>query len=276
MISGGNAFALPYVDTVVEVALDSSRFVKASECVPFMGMVLHGSKIFTGTAINMEGDIDEMILRSIENGASLYFTLSYQNTNRLKESFSNSKYYSVNYEIWKDDVVEYYTKLNDATHDLQTSYIVDHEFIAGERIPDDDEIEADAAAAAAAAEALAEEEALAAEKAAKAEKLAERLAAQYGTADDAAAADDTTTAANDTTDEDTTDNGGLNEFGEVIVAEEEEKEVPEKYALTSGTLVLVTYENGVQFVLNYNSFRVTTEVNGKTYEIEPLDFIRID
>ena len=62
----------------------------------------------------MEGDIDEMILRSIENGASLYFTLSYQNTNRLKESFSNSKYYSVNYEIWKDDVVEYYTKLNDA------------------------------------------------------------------------------------------------------------------------------------------------------------------
>lgn len=276
MISGGNAFALPYADTIVEVSLDSSRFVKASECVPFMGMVLHGSKIFTGTAINMEGDIDEMILRSIENGASLYFTLSYQNTNRLKESFTNSKYYSVNYEIWKDDVVEYYTKLNDATHDLQTSYIVDHEFIAGERIPDDDEIEADAAAAAAAEEALAEEEALAAEKAAKAEKLAERLAAQYGTADDAAAADDTTTAANDTTDEDTTDNGGLNEFGEVIVAEEEEKEVPEKYALTSGTLVLVTYENGVQFVLNYNSFRVTTEVNGKTYEIEPLDFIRID
>lgn len=275
MIAGGNAFALPYADTIVEMALDSSSFVKASECVPFMGMVLHGSKTFTGTAINMEGDIDEMILRSIENGASLYFTLSYQNTNRLKESFSNSKYYSVNYEIWKDDVVEYYTKLNDATRDLQTSYIVDHEFIAGERIPDADEIEADAAALAAAEAALAEEEALAAEKAEKAERLAARLAEQYGTTDtgDEAAEDDTEAAADD---EEDTDNGGLNEFGEVIVAEEEEKEVPEKYALTSGTLILVTYENGVSFILNYNSFRVTTEVNGKTYEVEPLDFIRID
>ena len=274
MISGGNAFALPYADTIVEVALDSSRFVKASECVPFMGMVLHGSKIFTGTAINMEGDIDEMILRSIENGASLYFTLSYQNTNRLKESFTNSKYYSVNYEIWKDDVVEYYTKLNDATRDLQTSYIVDHKFIDGERIPDADELEADAAAEAAAAEALAEEEALKAEKEAKAEKLAERLAKQYGLEAEAEEAENAAAEADD--DEEETDNGGLNEFGEVIEEEEEEAAVPEKYALTSGTLVLVTYETGVKFILNYNSYKVTTEVDGKTYEVEPLDFIRID
>ncbi len=274
MISGGNAYALPYADTIVEVSLDSSRFVKASECVPFMGMVLHGSKIFTGTAINMEGDVDEMILRSIENGATLYYTLSYQNTNRLKESMTNSKYYSVNYEIWKEDVVEYYNKLNDATNDLQTSYIVDHEFIDGERIPDDDELEADEAAAAAAEEALAEEEILAAEKAEKAERLAARLAEQYGTTDEADAAAEAETEKGD--DEETTDNGGLNEFGEVIVAEEEEAEVPEKYALTSGTLVLVTYENGVKFILNYNSFRVTTEVDGKTYEVEPLNFIRID
>ncbi len=274
MISGGNAFALPYADTIVEVALDSSRFVKASECVPFMGMVLHGSKIFTGTAINMEGDIDEMILRSIENGASLYFTLSYQNTNRLKESFTNSKYYSVNYEIWKDDVVEYYTKLNDATRDLQTSYIVDHKFIDGERIPDADELEADAAAEAAAAEALAEEEALKAEKEAKAEKLAERLAKQYGLEAEAEEAENAAAEADD--EEEETDNGGLNEFGEVIEEEEEEAAVPEKYALTSGTLVLVTYETGVKFILNYNSYKVTTEVDGKTYEVEPLDFIRID
>ena len=62
----------------------------------------------------------------------------------------------------------------------------------------------------------------------------------------------------------------------MIVAEEEEAAVPEKYALTSGTLVLVTYENGVKFILNYNSYRVTTDVDGKTYEVEPLDFIRID
>ncbi|MBQ8589649.1 MAG: hypothetical protein IJ486_04270 [Firmicutes bacterium] len=273
MVEGGNAFTLPYVDVVTNMSLESSQYVKASESIPFMGMVLHGSKVITGTAANMEGDINEMILRSIENGASLYFILSYQNTSRLKENMSTSKYYSVNYEIWKEDLVEYYNTLNEAIRDVQDQYIIDHQFLEGERVPDADEAEADAAAEAAAAEALAEEEALAAEKEAKAERLAERLAKQYGTdsEEDAEEAD-----AEEEEDEEEEDNGGLNELGEVIVEEEAEKETPAKYATTSGSIVYVEYENGVSFILNYNSFDITTEVNGKTYTVEGMSFVRID
>ena len=32
-----------------------------------------------------------------------------------------------------------------------------------------------------------------------------------------------------------------------------------KYEVTRGTIVRVTYENGISFILNYNSFDVTTE-----------------
>ncbi len=271
MVEGGNAFTLPYVDVVTNMSLESSQYVKASESIPFMGMVLHGSKVLTGTPANMEGDINEMVLRSIENGASLYFVLSYQNTSRLKENMSTSKYYSVNYEIWKEDLVEYYTTLNEAIKDVQDQYLVDHQFLEGERVPDEDEAEADAAAAAAAAEAEAEAEALAAEKEARAERLADRLAKQFATEEPDAEAD-----VEEEEEDEEEDNSGVNEFGEVIVEEEEEKEVPAKYATTSGSIVYVEYENGIAFILNYNSFDITTEVNGKTYTVEGMSFVKID
>ena len=159
MIEGGNSYAVKYADVILGASLTSSHYVKASESIPFLGMVYHGSKVFTGSATNMEGDINEAILHAIENGAGMYFILSYQNTAELKENFRLSKYYSVNYDIWKDDLVEYYTTLNEATKDLQASYIVDHEFLDADRIPDADELEADRIAAEEEAAKLAEEEA---------------------------------------------------------------------------------------------------------------------
>lgn len=303
MVEGGNAYALQYADVITDMSLSSSRFVNASESVPFIGMVLHGSKVFTGTATNMEGDINEAILRAIENGATMNFILSYQNTSKLKEDMNMSSYYSVAYDIWKDDIAKYYSTLNDATRDLQTSYIVDHEFLKeAERIPDEDELEADRIAAELAAATDTESAQAKEESQARAERLAERLARQNGTyvepedegtdvgdetADDAAldegAADaeneaDTAgdAAAAEGTDQEDAD-ANLDENGEEIVEEEEEKgDVPEKYATTSGSVVRVEYENGVNFILNYNSYDITVDYNGTNYTIGALSFVRID
>ena len=48
-----------------------------------------------------------------------------------------------------------------------------------------------------------------------------------------------------------------------------------KYEVTSGTVVEVEYEGGVRFLLNFNSFDVTTEFEGTEYTIEAMSFIRI-
>jgi hypothetical protein len=53
-----------------------------------------------------------------------------------------SENYSVNYNIWKEDVIKYYNELNALMGDLQTSPIIDHKFITGTRVLDVDEIEA--------------------------------------------------------------------------------------------------------------------------------------
>ena len=146
MTSGGNAYTWKYVDHITDVALDSSRFSQAAASIPFLGMVLHGYVQFAGNPINMEGNIDYAMLKAIENGAALNFILSYQNTDILKESVLLSQYYSVRYDIWFEDVVGIYNELNSFMKDLQTSVIVDHKFIDGERVPDDDELLADARA----------------------------------------------------------------------------------------------------------------------------------
>jgi len=146
MTDGGNSYTWRYINHIVNMPLNSSRYNEASNSVPFMGVVLHGYVQFAGTPINEEGDIESAMLKAIENGAGLYFTLAYQNAEKFKEDARLSKYFSVRYEIWKEDLVEMYVELNDLLSDLQTKIIIDHEFLVGDRVPDEDEIIADAEA----------------------------------------------------------------------------------------------------------------------------------
>lgn len=169
MVDGGNAYTYKYVNHIVNMNLDSSQFFNASYSVPFTGIVLHGYIQAAGTPANEEGDIETAILKSIETGTYLYFTLAYQNTSALKEDEKLNSYYSIRYDIWFDDMVEYYTYLNDMLKDLQTKLIVEHELLNGERVPDDDELEADRIQA--------EEEAAAKEEADRIQKEKEDAAA---------------------------------------------------------------------------------------------------
>ena len=144
MTSGGNAYVWKYTDHILNVSLDSSRYIFSSNAVPFVGVVLHGSISFAGQPLNMEGDMQYAILKAIENGAAPYFILSMDNTEILKEYFDLSQYYSIRYDIWKDDIANAYHTLNGVLGDVQDKYIIDHEFLeGGVRVPDSDELEND-------------------------------------------------------------------------------------------------------------------------------------
>ena len=255
----GNAYALPYVDHLLNVPLDSSRFLKASNSIPATGILLHGSISFAGTPINMAGDIAYDFLKAIENGASLYFTLSYQNTDELKEDFQFSKYYSIRYDIWFDEVVERYNELNAITKDLQTKLIVGHEFLIGERVPDADEIEADKQAVldAEAAQKAKEEEA--ARKAALEEERAKRKAEENG--------EEYIPPVSEEVPEENTDS---------TESVKPEGYVYTKYTSDDGSIVKVTYEGGIIFYLNYNNFAVTIEDNGQTYTLSAYGYVRVN
>ncbi len=159
MVDSGNAYTIPYASVVLNAPLDSSRYLGASEAIPFFGMTFHGYVVFAGKPTNMAGDMNYELLKIIENGATLYMMLSYDNVEILKEDEELSKYYAIRYEIWKEKLlttydeagnvvsVGLYDKLNNALKDVQQSLINDHLFVTCKRKLTDTEsanIEADA------------------------------------------------------------------------------------------------------------------------------------
>jgi len=198
MVDVGNAYTFKYVDHILNARLNSSRFFNETYSIPFVGLVLHGYINIAGTPINEEGDISTAVLKAIENGASLYFILAYRNISELKKDELLCEYYSVRYDIWFDDIVKYYNIVNEAIGDLQTSLITGHEFLIGERIPDEDEILADQIEEAERAAAEEEAKRIAEEKERRAKALAERKAAEALAREIASAPQDTALLAEET------------------------------------------------------------------------------
>ena len=135
MINGGNAYALEYATDILEMPLDSSNYLYASASIPFMSMVLHGYKEYAGIALNLAGDYQYTLLKSIESGASPYFIVASNNTSVLKDYAYSilSEYYSVRYLIWKDSIVDAYNVLNSALKSVKTATIKNHEFLDYEK-----------------------------------------------------------------------------------------------------------------------------------------------
>lgn len=132
MVAGGNAYTWQYATDIVSIPLDDSRYKYTEAAVPFMGMVLHGYVEFTGTAINLAGDYQYQLLKTIENGANPLFVIAVDNTAELKNwtgSWLLDDYYSIMYAIWLGDINSTYKTLNAALKDVQNSLIVGHEYI---------------------------------------------------------------------------------------------------------------------------------------------------
>ena len=270
MVSGGNSFVLPYVDYILNVPLDSSQYLKSSNAIPFVGMVLHGYVNFTGSALNMAGDLDYELLKSIENGSSMYFVLCLQNTNKLKEDEILQKYYSVNFDTWLEGLAESYHKLNGALNDVQDKLIIDHEFITGVRVLTEEEYQQ-----AVADKLRAEEESKKEETEAPVDTETEAPVDSDAPADSDADVD-TDVPVEDTDVETDVETDAPTEDVPEEDAEEDkeddklsiEEQIAAENLIDNGKIVKVTYEGGKVFILNYNNFKVSVN----NVEIDALGF----
>lgn len=280
MTEGGNSYVLPYIDHLLNAPLDSSRYQNAADTVPFFGVVTHGSINFAGSPINMAGDIDYEFLKAIENGTGLYFVLSRNNTELLKKDNWLSQYYSVRYDIWFDELVERYNELNGLLADLQTKFIVGHEFLIGERVPDEDELEADKEETEKKAAEEAEKAKEEAEKLARQEALAKRKAEEAGipyvpgTIVEEPEIPDEETDVEETEGTEGEEKSEDEENTEVVTPSEDSYERT-KYTSDDDKIVKVTYEGGTSFILNYNSFDITVVDNNITYTIPGFGYVII-
>lgn len=275
MIDSGNAYAIPYASVVLNAPLDSSRYLGASEAIPFFGMTFHGYVVIAGEPTNMAGDMEYELLKIIENGATLYMMLSYDNVEILKEDEALSKYYAIKYDIWKEKLltsydengnvvsVGLYDKINNALKDVQTSLINDHLFVDCKRkLTDTESANIDEDARREQSEKIAEYEK-------ELDKLEDKRDHYYDLANNFSGAELDRMR----------ELAGVSDIDQIKadietckakIETEKSDEKLEEYKneqleninldITDGSVVYVEYDNGHWFLLNYNNYDVEVTV----------------
>ncbi|MGM0881319.1 MAG: DUF5696 domain-containing protein [Bacillota bacterium] len=127
MIAGGNAYAWPFADHLINVPTSSSGFIITDEEVPFYEMVVHGYMDYTGTAINLsdEQDVKQQLLRSIELGSAPHFSWTYKPSSTLKYTHFDAMF-STSYKDWYDQAVSMYKEANDVLSEVRNERMVKH------------------------------------------------------------------------------------------------------------------------------------------------------
>ncbi len=129
MVDGGNAYTLPYASDIVNVPMQSSAHTLEDESVPFMQLVLHGYKQYSGKALNLAGEYKEMFLKSIEYGSSPFFTVAADNEELLSKT-SMSYYTSVRWDTLKDEIEACAKEWSEAYEGLANQKMVAHQRIS--------------------------------------------------------------------------------------------------------------------------------------------------
>lgn len=129
MGDNANAYALPYLNQMINVPLYSNRYRIIDREIPFYQMVIHGSLSYSGEALNMADDYETSLLKSVECGAGLHYLWIYKDNSLLKET-DYDDLYSVQYSSWKDKAISDYARVNEALKGLTGVSIVSHEYIS--------------------------------------------------------------------------------------------------------------------------------------------------
>ena len=125
MINSGNVYAVPYADVVTGMDLKGSEYTIIDSTVPFYQIALHGYKDYTGEPINVCGNQEEEILASAEYGAGLYFVFMKESSFTLQKTLY-TKYYGSDYDEWKDEFKEIYSRYNSELGHVFNQEIKDH------------------------------------------------------------------------------------------------------------------------------------------------------
>ena len=117
----GDHMTLTYVS-------DSSYLTILDDSVPFYTIAMHGLVDYLCGDYNSFFDPPVELLKAVEYGGNISFTITQQPTEMLKEAV-RSHYYSTEYALWRDDIIQYYNSLRQYLELTRGQYITGHEKI---------------------------------------------------------------------------------------------------------------------------------------------------
>ncbi|MGO4937896.1 DUF5696 domain-containing protein [Fundicoccus sp. Sow4_H7] len=128
MASNANVYALNYVDDIIRVPMTSNKYAITDESIPFYQMLLSGYIDFSGQPLNLTGDYQEELLKSIETNAGIFVEWIAEPNYILKET-QHQDLYSVYYGNWYDQIKDLYHTINTELEAVQGQSIILHQKI---------------------------------------------------------------------------------------------------------------------------------------------------
>jgi len=125
MSSDANVYAAASSDLVLSIPTFSAKSYLFDEDIPFYAMVLRGRTAISGDSLNLAVDADTQLLRSVESGAGIAYTLTNTYSTKLLDSTSTVFYNSL-YSDLKDNIKENYGKVSDFYDKIGNSKIITH------------------------------------------------------------------------------------------------------------------------------------------------------
>lgn len=128
-IDGGNSYLLNDVDLITDMNLEGEDFNIIDYKVPFYTMAIHDKVTYTGYALNGAQDFNQQLLKSVENGAGLNFTLMKASADILQDT-DYTKYFGADYERWNEKIKSIYERYNTSLGHTFGQKMVRHERVA--------------------------------------------------------------------------------------------------------------------------------------------------
>lgn len=128
MTNMGNDYVLETTDFITNMDLKGSNYTIIDETVPFYQIAIHGYVNYTGKALNLSGDYQEELLKAAEYGAGLYFVFMDAESTELQNTYY-TQYFGSNYDSWKDEMLEIYSRYDAELGKTYKQRITNHEVL---------------------------------------------------------------------------------------------------------------------------------------------------
>ena len=128
LVTGGNAYALPYADLILDAPMTDSGLLLTARAVPFYQIALHGIVDLSVTALNEAQDVQSAFLKAVETGSYLKWRWIARNEDELVETDYNN-IISARYENWIDTAIDQYKQAESLLTRVADQTVVSHEIL---------------------------------------------------------------------------------------------------------------------------------------------------
>lgn len=124
-----NLYMYPYIQAFVNIPMSNSQYMYETDSVPFLQLLLKGRIDYYAPYSNQGFYSDTAVLKMIEYGAyPSLICMHADNFDLFDTPLEN--YYSLNFNDWKEEIVNIYKSVNDALSAVEGSSMLDHNIIA--------------------------------------------------------------------------------------------------------------------------------------------------